>query len=1371
MKRTFWTRNLFIGVLVGLVMVFSIPGTGDAITRLTESSGDLQLHAPGEFTVRFSVGLQGPSIKPGHKRIPTRDTNGDPVTINQTTPYYDDSDGAGFLGDTPLSYADAHNYDQESINIAVTGATLTKVGNFGGVSAPHTMTEGGTDATRLTSSVTLTLTASTAGTVEIDITDTTASTDRASGATVATALDITVYIALTHDDTSTIALAAAPGAVGFSIAEEQINDDFSGLTDVRVNYTVSGSGSVYVRIGNRRLNGGKNLTTSNAAPVYLNMGGSTNKVTASVVGQRPDRAVSVTYIYSHATLTKESGDKQRGAASSRLANPLVVKVTDGKNRHVSGVEINFTAVGDGSFLRDPSFPSTLYVPETGTLTGIKTNTSGLANVFWVLGATGPQTATADLAVATDIQANSPIFTATFGTATSTPSSIAIESGDGQHADEFGLLKDPLVVVVRDQRGQRVTEATVRFIARDGGTLDLPSGDADEPGTQTSGGTSSDIIEDVDTNSSGEASVRYTPPDGGGRRTVSASLQDNPTKLVTFTVNGAPSTSTRTDDTTDDTSDREPTITRTLDIEVSGSGNTREVTVTALENRVSETGISVDLTVTGSGASLSRTSGGTPLESTLTLPQRAGTYTLRASTTASGYSAVTRDITITLPGSLSLTEIGGRAANGGQAIEVTVREENGSLATGDVSVTLSGVISRTVDTTNGTGRAQVVLPATGGTVILRADGYRENSYIFRAATTTTTTDTTTTTTTTDEEPAPEPDSIEISGPATRTGTANTALEASLLVRVLDDDDDPVEDVRVIFRVRTGQGRLSERGNGRAIAVQTDSRGYARAEYTPISASSTVEAEVRGVRKTVTFTISTGSAPPPRDTTPSTSKDTPPDTVSPIVLVSAAQRPPMLWVDGGKIYALVGAEVQEFIKFKVVPATSESMAEEVEVRNVRNIAIGGGKIYWTEQTGESSGTINAANLDGSDGHQLTAIRAVPIGIAVDVPNSKLYWTNSRGRIQSANPDGSGIQNVIQNLRNPNDLALAGGNVYWTESNHGSVRFVNLRGQKQVRVISTGDDPAGSLVIGGGKVYWTEKVGDSGGTINSANLNGSGAMELASIQAAPIGIGVDTARSKLFWTNARGRIQSAPLNGSSIQNVVTGLGSPGEIVLSNSLKAPATTPAKSTTTTAGKNKYDINGDGAVDDKDVDAIIVAVAAKITTAKYDVNGDGTVDFNDVVAVSANKENAAGAPTLLGRKFTALEVDRLQEQIDLLIASGDRSPAAMKTLIYLQQLIAMARPEKTQLLANYPNPFNPETWIPYELATDTDVKITIYTSTGVVVQALQLGHQSAGYYTDRDRAAYWDGRNAFGEPVASGVYYYQLETDHQSLLRKMVILK
>ena len=96
--------------------------------------------------------------------------------------------------------------------------------------------------------------------------------------------------------------------------------------------------------------------------------------------------------------------------------------------------------------------------------------------------------------------------------------------------------------------------------------------------------------------------------------------------------------------------------------------------------------------------------------------------------------------------------------------------------------------------------------------------------------------------------------------------------------------------------------------------------------------------------------------------------------------------------------------------------------------------------------------------------------------------------------------------------------------------------------------------------------------------------------------------------------------------------------------------------------------------------------------------------------------------------------------------------------------------EETLLLVNYPNPFNPETWLPYHLANASDVRITIYDARGGVVHRLDLGHQNAGYYTSRSRAAYWDGRNSLGESVASGVYFYQLEADNLSLLRKMLIL-
>ena len=110
-------------------------------------------------------------------------------------------------------------------------------------------------------------------------------------------------------------------------------------------------------------------------------------------------------------------------------------------------------------------------------------------------------------------------------------------------------------------------------------------------------------------------------------------------------------------------------------------------------------------------------------------------------------------------------------------------------------------------------------------------------------------------------------------------------------------------------------------------------------------------------------------------------------------------------------------------------------------------------------------------------------------------------------------------------------------------------------------------------------------------------------------------------------------------------------------------------------------------------------------------------------------------------------------------------------IIVLEQLLVALMPKETALLPNYPNPFNPETWIPYHLAHPADVTLAIYNTKGAVVRQFELGHQPAGYYTARAKALYWDGRNANGESVASGVYFYQLRADDYSALRRMVILK
>ena len=96
---------------------------------------------------------------------------------------------------------------------------------------------------------------------------------------------------------------------------------------------------------------------------------------------------------------------------------------------------------------------------------------------------------------------------------------------------------------------------------------------------------------------------------------------------------------------------------------------------------------------------------------------------------------------------------------------------------------------------------------------------------------------------------------------------------------------------------------------------------------------------------------------------------------------------------------------------------------------------------------------------------------------------------------------------------------------------------------------------------------------------------------------------------------------------------------------------------------------------------------------------------------------------------------------------------------------------ETALLPNYPNPFNPETWIPYQLAKPADVTVSIYAADGKLVRTLELGHQPAGIYQSRSRAAHWDGRNAQGEQVASGVYFYTFTAGDFTATGKMLVRK
>ncbi len=200
------------------------------------------------------------------------------------------------------------------------------------------------------------------------------------------------------------------------------------------------------------------------------------------------------------------------------------------------------------------------------------------------------------------------------------------------------------------------------------------------------------------------------------------------------------------------------------------------------------------------------------------------------------------------------------------------------------------------------------------------------------------------------------------------------------------------------------------------------------------------------------------------------------------------------------------------------------------------------------------------------------------------------------------------------------------------------------------------------------------------------------------------------------------------------------------------------------------DVNGDGTVNI--LDLVFVASNLGQTGENIaDVNGDGDVNILDLVFVAGALGNAAAAPSSRPQTLammTAADIGEWLAQaqtLDLTDATSQRG------VLFLAQLLASVTPKETALLPNYPNPFNPETWLPYHLAEDAEVTLTIYDTNGVMVRRLDLGHQSAGYYADRGKAAYWDGRNDFGERVVSGVYFYHLSAGDFSAMRKMLIRK
>jgi len=600
---------------------------------------------------------------------------------------------------------------------------------------------------------------------------------------------------------------------------------------------------------------------------------------------------------------------------------------------------------------------------------------------------------------------------------------------------------------------------------------------------------------------------------------------------------------------------------------------------------------------------------------------------------------------------------------------------------------------------------------------------------------------------------------------QTGLTGGVWAAPFVVEVRDQYDDPLAGATVTFTVLTGGGRLS------AGTTTTDANGWAASTLRlgTDAVTNTVEVSVAGISETVTFTAESIS--------------------STLTIVS-----------GNNQIATVGTVLANPFVVEIHDGTGNPLAGVGVTFVVRT---GGGTLSTgtttTDTSGQAASTLHLGTEPGPNTVEVSAEGIAEIvtfsAVAelldfnlslsagfnlIHLPLKVKIVDGMPATIQSVSDlyDALGGADTVNYLLTQNPHTQAWG-IYFGEMDRGTTADRELT--DQTGILANMLAPV-SIRLGG------EALGTDGGSTITLN-------EGLSLVGLPLRDSRVTRVSDLFSLDGiGGNVSTVIVADNGEFKIVSRVGDPGDIAITGGQSFVLIAQQAATVDISGEGWSNPSGATAASPMALTAIqavdttpVLALSGLIIDRGMGLKVEGL--GVTVKNLSTGRAVTAITPSdEIGYRSTIVDIEagRAATVGDILEISAESPNPFMgveplryavtaedvrQSLIQLPPLVAYEIPAETALLPNYPNPFNPETWIPYRLAEDAFVTLTIYDGIGQVVRTFDVGHRIASAYESRSKAIYWDGRNDVGERVASGVYFYTLTAGDFSATRRMLIIK